>query len=954
MSDRLEIRLLGPFEVLADGRPAEVSGSKRHALLAMLALRPGRVVEVDALVDALWGEDLPAAPRNAVQHHVTRLRAALGRDSIAGSPNGYALQASTVDSLRFEELLAETRAALRGADVRSAADSVASALSLWRGAALQGLTETAWFSAEARRLEALRVDALEERFEVALALGEHREVTPALRAALEESPFRERLWGQLMLALYRGGRQADALETFQEARRALDEELGLEPGPELRRLQEAILAHDPSIAPLPVAPRRRGNLPASPSSFVGRRDELVQVVELLREHRLVTLTGPPGVGKSRLALEATRAYEAELRDGAWLVDLARAGSPADIARLVAQAVEVRGSDSLANVATRLRDTEAMLVLDACEHVIGEAARVASTLLAECPGVRLLATSREILHLTAEVRVHVRPLPLPEDAAGAVDSPAVELFVARARAARPGFQLTAEAGPFAAEIVRRLDGLPLAIELAAARVNVLGLSEILSVVERRLALLRDRPESDPSRAGLRGLVEWSYDLLHADEKTLLEQLAVHRGGASLQSLAAAGAARGLDEPTVTFLLEALVDRSIVSASFPGDEARYGLLDTVREYVLEQLDGTGGLAPTRRAHAEFFARLAAEAAAELRGPRWLAWTRRLTLDADNLWGALEYAREARDASIAGRLGEAAWYFVLAERVSEGRRFVEGALDVLGREAPRDVRVELLAWLCYLACEEVDLEAALATGEQALALGGDLPAVSLVRAALALSLARAGDGERAAAVADEARVGFEAVGDEWGTSAACVIRAMIAAGAGDVATVEKLVPEILGHAEAIGFDAFHAPALLLGAWAAERRDDGAGAGEAYRTALEVSTRVGFADHAAFALAGLGANVLASGDLRQAEELERQALAAAEGASSPYVAAVARLELGRVLAAAGDAETAERLYRSVLRWSETPRAHNARESLFVVLAGSLEEAARAALSQLPALAPA
>ena len=353
MHDQLEIRLLGPFEVLAGGALADVGGSKRQALLAMLALRNGRVVDVDGLVDGLWGEELPAAPRNALHHHIARLRAALGERSIVGSADGYALEDARVDAVRFEELLAETRAALRDGDVPAAADAVASALALWRGPALQGLTGTAWFSAEARRLEALHVDALEEDFEVRLALGEHRELTPALRSALADNPFRERLWGQLMLALYRSGRQADALETFQEARRVLADELGLEPGPELRRLQEAILAHDPAVAAVPVDRRRRGNLPAPSTSFVGREDELAQVAGVLREHRLVTLTGAPGVGKSRLAVEAARSLEAEFPDGIWLVDFARAGGADDAVRLLAHAVDVRGSDPLARVTSRL-------------------------------------------------------------------------------------------------------------------------------------------------------------------------------------------------------------------------------------------------------------------------------------------------------------------------------------------------------------------------------------------------------------------------------------------------------------------------------------------------------------------------------------------------------------------------------------------------------------------------
>ena len=447
-----------------------------------------------------------------------------------------------MDAVRFEELLAATRGALRDGDVRGASDAIGSALALWRGPALQGLARTAWFGDEARRLEALRVDALEEQFEVALALGEHRELTPALRSALADNPFRERLWGQLMLALYRSGRQADALEAFQEARRVLGDELGLEPGLELRRLQEAILAHDPAIAAVPVDRRRRGNLPALSTSFVGREDELAQVAGLLGEHRLVTLTGPPGVGKSRLALEAARSLEHEFRDGIWLVDLARAGDAEDAVRLLADAVDIRGSDPLARVTSRLGDAGALIVLDACEHVLDEAARIASALVAQCPAVRILATSREALRVASEARLPIAPLPFAHEGTGAARSAAVELFLERARAARPGFEPDAEDLALAAEVSRRVDGLPLAIELAAARVNVLGLAEIVSILERRAAFLRDTPATDPGRIALQGLVEWSYDLLHGDEKTLLQRLAVHRGGASLASLVAVAATR----------------------------------------------------------------------------------------------------------------------------------------------------------------------------------------------------------------------------------------------------------------------------------------------------------------------------------------------------------------------------------------------------------------------------
>jgi predicted ATPase/DNA-binding SARP family transcriptional activator len=600
---KLDVRLLGPFEVVAAGQPVEVPGAKRQALVACLALRAGRVVPTDTLVEALWGSELPSAPRNAVQHHVTRLRRALGADTIRLAADGYALEDAVVDALEFEELLTAGRAVLQAGDAREAADTIADALSLWRGPALLGLPQSTWAAAEARRLDALRLDALEARFEAALALGEHAGLVPAIRAALDESPFRERLWGQLMLALYRSGRQADALGVFQEARRVLMDELALEPGPELRRLQEAILEHDAALAPVAVAPRSRGSVPAASTSFVGREAELDQVVELLGEHRLVTLTGPPGVGKSRLALEVARSLDTELRGGPWHIGLANARGADDVVRLVTQAVDIRGANPLARIVARFRDTDAILVLDACEHVLAETARVVETILTACPGVRILATSREVLRVPGEVPVRVEPLAVPGLGSGdAVGSPAVELFNARARAARPGFEMTDDDAWLAAEISRLVDGLPLAIELTAARVNVLGLAEILSLVRRRLELLRDQPATDVARAALGTLVEWSYDLLHTDEKTLLHQVAVHRGGASLRSLVAACVAHGLDEATVLQLLGALVDKSIVTVSFPTPDARYDLLDTVRDYALERLTEAGGLSAAQSAHAE----------------------------------------------------------------------------------------------------------------------------------------------------------------------------------------------------------------------------------------------------------------------------------------------------------------------------------------------------------------
>ena len=444
------------------------------------------------------------APRNAVQHHVSRLRAALGAESIVAAPDGYALAGATVDALRFEELLARTRSAGRAGDAGQAAELVARALALWRGRPLQGLPDSPWVGAEAARLEGLRTDALEEQFEAALALGEHTEVVGRIRRVLAEHPFRERLWGQLMLALYRGGRQAEALEAFGQARRMLAEELGVEPGPGLQRLQAAILAHDPALASVPAAVAPRGRLPAPVTSLVGRQQALAEAAELVGGHRLVTLIGPPGSARAGWPWRRRGRWSTTSLAGCGLLSLPRAGRPADVARVVARTLDARGPapsrDPLARVVQRLGQANVLLVLDGCEPVIEEAARVAAGVLAECPGVRVLATSREVLHLEGEVRLVVAPLAVP--AAGAdprqlAASESVRLFLERARAARPGLPLTEDRIALAAEICRRADGLPLAIERCRARQRPGAARDPCSPRESQAAVCRGpRPPGCP--------------------------------------------------------------------------------------------------------------------------------------------------------------------------------------------------------------------------------------------------------------------------------------------------------------------------------------------------------------------------------------------------------------------------------------------------------------------------
>ncbi|MEZ0449174.1 BTAD domain-containing putative transcriptional regulator [Cellulomonas sp. ICMP 17802] len=923
--------------------PADVGGARRRAVLAMLALQDGRLITVDTLIEGLWGEHLPASPKNAIHHHIARLRAALGDTTIVGTAEGYALRDARADALRFEDLLVRTRDALRDGDLRAADDAVTAALNLWRGQALQALPATEWFTAEARRLDGLHVDALEEQFDVALALGAHRDLAPALRSALAGNPFRERLWGQLMLALYRSGRQAEALETYQEVRRLLADELGVEPGPELRRLHDSILGHDPAIDVASLVRARSETLPASSTSFVGRADELAVVTARLCEHRLVTLVGPPGVGKSRLALETARSLQDDYPDGTWLVDFSRVDRPGDPVHVLADAVGVRGADPLERVVSRLRYLHALVVLDACERVVGDAARIVSEVLAGCAQVRVLAASREVLHLPGEVHVFVQPL-----------GPAgVQLFVERARAARPGFEPDGVGLALAGRIVRRLDGLPLAIELAAARAGVLGLEEILAVLDRRTTLLRDLPVHDPARSSLQALVEWSYDLLVDDEKLLLHQLAVHRGGASLSSLCAMAAIRGLSEANVVSILGALVGKSVVSASFPAGAARYELLDAVREYVLDELAASGGLAVVREAHAEHFASLADSARTGLRNPDWLTWMDRLELELDNLRAALAHASEERLPMVAARLGAGlALYFSIAGRVSEGRAYVDSAYTA-AQDASLPVRVELLAWACYLATEEDDLDAAVGAGQRGLALasGAGLPwETALVQLALAFAYDRAGRYKPAVALAEEARRVFDELGDRWGAASALTFGAIGALGSGNEPTAAALTADAVRlHGD---YDVGTVPAALLTASLAERRGDADAACDAYRAALEGSERAGFADHASFALAGLGSVAAGQGRLDEAEAHLRRALAVAAAAPAPWHVAHARVRLAQLLETLGDVAGAASLYRDVIAWSEAPRRRQGREALFIALAGSPTSAALLGLAGLTELA--
>jgi predicted ATPase/DNA-binding SARP family transcriptional activator len=704
----MKFRILGPLEVAEGDRQVPVSGAKERALLAILLIHTGEVVSADRLIDELWGSDLPASPSNALQVVVSRLRRALEG---TGAPNrqgellvtrkpGYVLEVDpeALDARRFERLVEEARQSAATDQLR-ASSLLGEALGLWRGPALAEFALEDFAQEEVAQLEEARIRAVEMKMEADLALGRHDELVGELKALVAGNPLRERLRGQLMLALYRSGRQGEALRVFQEGRKTLVDELGIDPGPELQELHQRILLQAASLAVAPeAAAAPRNNLPAQVTSFVGRDLELREVKKLLRKSRLVTLTGAGGCGKTRLALEAARELVEAFPDGVWLAELEAVSDPALVSRSLGSALGIRedvalgvGGQAPQPVMDKLIDylggKELLVVLDNCEHLIEACAQVAESVLRSAPKLRILATSRERLGAGGEVLWPVPPLglPRPEETSPQqlVQHDAVRLFVDRATAVQPTFVLDAEAAPAVHHICHRLDGMPLALELAAARVRVLPPQEIAARLDDRFSLLVSGSRTAlPRHQTLRAAIDWSYGLLSEPERELFGQLSVFAGGFTLEAAEEVCGDGEVEQTEVLELLSRLVDQSLV-VPHGGGKARFRMLETLRRYAAERLDESGKVEALQRRHAAYLLRLAERAAPLLRGPEQAVWLRRLETDHDNFGAAIGWALR-HDPEMAIRLSDAlAYFWLIGRHRSEVRRRLEQALDA-GRDA------------------------------------------------------------------------------------------------------------------------------------------------------------------------------------------------------------------------------------------------------------------------------
>jgi predicted ATPase/DNA-binding SARP family transcriptional activator len=886
--------VLGPVAVWTeDGHPVRIPDSKVRALLADLLVHEGRLVSADRLVDDIWGDALPVNPGKTLQTRVWQLRRAMeeaepgGRDLLVFRPPGYLLQISpdAVDMGQFELLTTRARSAN---DAAERAQLLTEALALWRGPAFADFADAGFARHAVLRLEEQRLAALEEQAEAQLVLGV--ESAGELGELVAKYPLRERLRAVHMRALYSAGRQSEALSSYGELRELLAEEHGLDPGPDLVALHHAILNQTLSPAKPPT------NLPAPVSSLIGRADAVNEVCTLLDASRLVTLTGSGGVGKTRLAAAVARQVMDGFPDGVWLAELASA-TPADLIDIVATALGIRDAHTVGRLVNAVRARRFMLVLDNCEHLTEPVAELTRRFLAAVPGVTIIATSQEPLAVDGELLWQVPPLD---------EASAVELFSARA----PGLVLDADNAEAVATICRRLDGIPLALELAATRVRVLGVRELASRLDNRFQVLAGGKRGAPARQQtLRAMIDWSWQLLTEAERIVLRRLSVHADGCTLDAAEQLCAGNGVHTKEILDLLARLVDRSLVAMTETAGGPRYRLLESVAAYCHERLDEAAEFELMRQRHRRYYRELAERAEPCLRGARQKEWLRRLDAETANLRAALDDSAQNGDAETGLRLVNAmGWYWFLRGRLGEARR----SLDlVLGFGTNTPARATAAAWRAAVGLLIRD------SGQPD---PGDISALAdlglRARIEWLLGFAQTGFGAIDENWADRSLSAFQAVGDRWGIAATLSLCAGHALGRADFTAARQLSQDSAALFGEVGDSWGQLKAGQVLAMLAEVGGDYDHAGRLHRDGLRTAEELGLWTEAAYELAGLGRIALLIGDYATAEELHARAMRLAGEQSHQRGVQYAEVGLGLAARRQGRLDVAEKHLRNWLDW--------------------------------------
>ncbi|AZM55766.1 AfsR/SARP family transcriptional regulator [Streptomyces sp. WAC 01529] len=938
--------ILGPLDIRSpDGVPLDPGGPRPRALLTLLLLEAGHAVSVERLTDGLYGDEPPAGAANALQSQVSRLRKRLGLE-IEAVPTGYRLAVSPedIDLHRFERLAREGRRALGSGDHPRAAALLREALGLWRGQALADLPYAPGLVA---RLDELRLAAVQDRVEADLALGGGPGLVPELRELITAHPLSERLRAQLMQALHAAGRPAEALTAYEDARRALADALGAVPSAELSALHLELLQGQ--------EPARQRGVPAQLTRFIGRGDELARIGALLAEARLVTLTGPGGAGKTRLAVEAARA----LPDVCY-VELAPLTDGAQVMYAILTALGVRdgfraaAGDTTDRLLSALHGREPLLVLDNCEHLIDEAARVAGLLLAACPGVRVLATSREGLGITGEVLWPVPPL-----AAG----PAARLFADRAAAVRPDLEgLGAGGGErLVSEICAALDGLPLAIELAAARLRTLTLDDLAARLGDRFRLLSrgDRTKA-PRHRTLHAVVEWSWELLDDEERKLARRLTVFSGGATPEAVEAVC---GIPYPED--LLASLGEKSFLEVT----GRRFGMLRTIHAFCARHLAEAGEEDRLRAAHAAYFLDLAEQAEPRLRGGEQLPWLARLAAEHGDLDAALRHLTRTDPHRGLRLMAALSWFWRLRGLYGERTALARELLDAVGTEPPKGLGEEyVLCVINTIAGDGADpaeparlaraggLLAALegplrlphlvvlwsVAGGPARAMEdrvrsqvGDHPwGMALLDLGQGFQELFAGRVDAAEAAFSRALAGFRATGDRWGMANCLDPLGMFAGWRGEHERALALLDEGLTHVRELAAPEETADLLHQRATVLLRSGELEAATAHYARSASLARTTGVPDKVAAARRGLGDAARLGGDTARAREHYEAALEACAANWFSLGQSVRILVgLGRTaLAESRPAEAADRFEQARALASDTGELAEVAEALAAV----------------------